>query len=332
MKRRQLVAAGAASAPLGAMISLGARAQARQIKINTISAANSPWAEAMKRFAELVEKESGGRLKVLVYTDGQLGDLQQTMAGMQLGTIEMAYLGLGVAVFLKGGEAMKLIYTPYLFNSKDQARRVLNSPEFLAIYDDVARKTNVRIFGAHGDRSPRAVQSTKGPILRPEDLKGLRLRVPPADIFSATFEAVGAQITPLGMTEIYTALARGIVDGQDNGFDLSIPLKFHEVAKHWSQTDHVYELTGWYASERVWQGFSPADRTLLGRAAAEAGMLATQLMQKLDDDGIAILKAAGVNVVTPDREAFRKAMADVPKRFEGKDWPAGMVERIRAMG
>jgi tripartite ATP-independent transporter DctP family solute receptor len=305
--------------------------EARTLRMGTISAANSPWADAMREFARIVEERSGGRLDVEIYTDGQLGDMQQLLAGMQLGTIEMAYFGLGVATFLKGAEKLKVIYTPYLFDSKEDAARILNSDEFHQIYEEIAQATGIRILGAYGDRSPRAIQTTKGPITKPEDVKGLRLRVPGIDIFERTFETLGAQVTPLGMTEIYTALSRGIVDGQDNGFDLSLPLKFHEVAKYWSATDHAYEVTGWYVSESVWQSLSDEDRAILSRAAEEAGAVATEGVDRLDASAIETLKAAGVTYTIPDRDAFREALADVYKEFEGKVWPDGLVEKIRAM-
>jgi TRAP-type transport system periplasmic protein len=302
----------------------------RTLRMGTISAANSPWADAMHEFARLVE-ESEGSLTVQVYTDGQLGDMQQMLAGMQLGTIEMAYFGLGVATFLNGAEKLKVIYTPYLFDSKADAARILNSDPFRAMYEEIAQATGVRIFGAYGDRSPRAIQTTEGPITVPEDLEGMRLRIAGIDIFERTFEELGVQVTPLGMTEIYTALSRGVVDGQDNGFDLSIPLKFHEVAKYWSATDHVYEVTGWYISEAIWQSLSDSERTILSRAAEQAGALATAGVNELDAAAIETLKEAGVTYTIPDREAFRAALADVHKEFEGTVWPAGFVQEIRAM-
>jgi len=133
----------------------------------------------------------------------------------------------------------------------------------------------------------------------------------------------------MGMMEIYNALSRGTIDGQDNGFDLSIPAHFHDAAKFWSATDHVQELVGFFVSERFWKGLKAEDRAIFDKAAQEAGKVTTELTQKLDAEGLALLKSAGVTVVTPDREAFKKAVAGVETQFEGKLWPAGLVERIR---
>src|SRR5690606_18077224 len=167
------------------------------------------------------------------------------------------------------------------------------------------------------------------PIMKPEDVKGMRLRIPSLPMLKATFDRLGVQVTPLSMLEIYNALSRGTVDGQDNGFDLSIPPKFHEAAKYWSATDHVQELVGFFVSERFWKGLSNEDRELFEKAAKEAGAVTTELTRQFDLDSVQTLKDAGVTYVVPDREAFRKAVEGVEKEFDGKLWPAGLVDRIR---
>jgi TRAP-type transport system periplasmic protein len=329
--KRVLIAIGAMLLAC-ASLSQSAHAQARIVKIATIGLTNSPWHKALLRFKEVVEAESKGRYSVAVYTDGQLGDIAQLLSAMQLGTIEFSYFGLSSIAFVKGGEAMNVLYTPYLFKSGEHAERIVNTePEFKDIFDKIASTAGVRMFGAWGQRSPRALQTTRGPIMKPEDVRGLRLRVPALPILKATFERLGAQSTQLGMLEIYNALSRGTIDGQDNGFDLSIPPKFHEAAKYWSATDHVIELVGFFASERFWKSLPEEDRVVFVKAAQEAGKVTTQLSRELDKEAVDTLKAAGVTYVVPDRDAFRAVLAGVDKQFDGKIWPEGFVDRIRKL-
>jgi TRAP-type C4-dicarboxylate transport system substrate-binding protein len=158
----------------------------------------------------------------------------------------------------------------------------------------------------------------------------MRLRIPPIPIFRDTFEAVGVKVVPLGLNEVYMALSRGQVDGQDNGFDLTLSFRFHEVSKFWSATDHVYDMGAFYVSERKWKTFTPEQQALFKRAAAEGGKLATQLGEELDKHGLEELKKAGVTYVVPDKAAFEKAWANVYKNYEGKVWPEGLVQRIKA--
>ena len=233
--------------------------------ISTASAAElslrlgGPWAsgsnlqKGMEKFAEVVGAETQGRIQVKVYADSQLGDIQQLLTGVQLGTVDMAYLAIGNAGQLKGGAPLNVAYVPHLFKSKQQATEALNGPIFSEMYEVVAKEAGVRIFAVYGARSPRAVQTSQGPIRKPEDL-----------------------------------------------------------------------------NERKWQSLKPADRELFRRAAMAGGQLATDLGEALDRDGIEILKKAGVAYVVPDRAAFNAIWADIPTPYEGKVWPAGLVQRIRA--
>ncbi len=300
------------------------------LRFGTPFVTNSNLHKAMEKFAEVVARESAGKIKVQVYADSQIGDIQQLIAGMQLGTVDMAYLGVGNSGQLKGCGPLNVSYLPYLFKSKRAAEDMLNGPIFQDLYEQCAQSAGVRIFAVGGDRSPRALVTTKGPILKPEDLNGLRMRIPPIPIFRDTFEAVGVKVVPLGLNEVYMALSRGQVDGQDNGFDLTLSFRFHEVSKFWSATDHCYDVGAFYVSERKWKTFTPEQKALFKRAAAEGGKLATQLGEELDKRGQEELKKAGVNYVVPDRAAFEKAWANVYKNYEGKVWPDGLVQRIKA--
>ena len=327
--RRRECAAGLLSLGLAGLPGRPARADARSVKIATIGMANSPWDLALRRFKQVVETESQGRYAVNVYTDGSLGDIAQLLSAMQLGTVEFSAFGLTSITLVRGGEPLNVSYTPYVFPSATAAERVLNNDEFRAIYEKIGQTAGVRVFGAWGQRSPRALQTVPGPITKPGQVSGLRLRIPAIPMLKAVFERLGAQITPLGMLEIYNALSRGTIDGQDNGFDLSIPAHYQDVARQWSATNHAFELVGFFASERFWRGLPADDRSLFEHASKEAGTVVTELTRKLDEDAIGLLKAAGCTYTVPDREAFKAALAGVEVPFEGKLWPAGLVDRIR---
>jgi len=284
----------------------------------------------MEKFAEVLAAESNGRYEVKVFPDSQLGDIQQLLTGVQVGTIDLAYLAIGNAGQLRGGAPLNVAYVPHLFKSKSEATETLNGPIFTEMYEAVAKGAGVRIFAVYGARSPRAIQTVKGPVRKPEDLKGMRIRIPPIDMLRAAMEAAGAKPVPMGLSDVYMALSRGTVDGQENGFDAAIQFKWHEVAKFWSATDHVFEVAAWYMNERKWQAMKREERELFRRAAKAAGQVATDLGEALDRDGIETLRKNGVTYAVPDMAAFNAAWADIHKPFEGKVWPAGLVERIRA--
>lgn len=300
------------------------------LRFGTPFVTNSNLHKAMEKFAEVVGQDSGGKIKVQVYADSQIGDIQQLIAGMQLGTVDMAYLGVGNSGQLKDCGALNIAYLPYLFKNKDKATQVLNGPIFQELYESCAKSSGLRIFAVAGARSPRAIVTTKGPVRKPEDLKGMRLRIPPIPIFRETFETLGVKVVPLGLNEVYMALSRGQVDGQDNGFDLTLTFRFHEVSKYWSATDHVYDVAAWYISEKRWKSLTKEQQDLLRRAAQVGGKVATDLGEQFDRQGMEELKKNGVTYVVPDKAAFEAAWKDVYKSYEGTAWPPGLVDRIKA--
>ena len=300
------------------------------LRFGTPFVTNSNLHKAMEKFAEVVAQDSGGKIKVQVYADSQIGDIQQLIAGMQLGTVDMAYLGVGNSGQLKDCGALNIAYLPYLFKNKDKATQVLNGPIFQELYENCAKSSGLRIFAVAGARSPRAIVTSKGPVRKPEDLKGMRLRIPPIPIFRETFETLGVKVVPLGLNEVYMALSRGQVDGQDNGFDLTLTFRFHEVSKYWSATDHVYDVAAWYISEKRWKSLTKEQQDLLRRAAQVGGKVATDLGEQFDRQGMEELKKNGVTYVVPDKAAFEVAWKDVYKSYEGTAWPPGLVDRIKA--
>lgn len=104
-----------------------------------------------------------------------------------------------------------------------------------------------------------------------------------------------------------------------------------EVAKFWSKTDHCFELATWYISERVWQTIAADDQAIFKRAAHAGGEIVTQLGAEIDRNGVEEIKKSGGTYTEPDIAAFREAFKDAHKPYDGKVWPAGLVEKIRAM-
>jgi tripartite ATP-independent transporter DctP family solute receptor len=315
-----------------ALIAIASFSQAADLtlRFGTPFVTNSNLHKAMEEFAKVVDKESGGKIRVQVYADSQIGDIQQLIAGMQLGTVDMAYLGVGNSGQLKGCGPLNVAYLPYLFKNKEKATQVLNGPIMQEFYESCAATSGIRIFAVAGARSPRAIVTTKGPIKKPEDLKGMRLRIPPIPIFRETFESLGVKVVPLGLNEVYMALSRGQVDGQDNGFDLTLTFRFHEVSKFWTATDHVYDVAAWYVSERRWKSLTKEQQELFKKAAQIGGKVATDLGEQFDRAGMEELKKQGVTYTVPDKAAFETAWKDVYKSYEGTVWPAGLVERLKA--
>lgn len=327
MKRRIFLGAMASTLAMPYI----AQAQAgRELRFASVNATGSVHEKGLQLFKETVESRTNGAIKVNIYLNSQLGDLGQIASGLQLGTIDLTLYGFGNLSPLAGGQSANVAFVPYLFNDKASAQQILGGPIFEPVFKDVATQSGVRTFAVAGARSPRAVNTTRGPIERPEDLQGFRIRVPPIELAKATFETMGASTVGTGISEVYMSLSRGQIDGQDNGFDLSLQFRFPEVARFWSATDHVYEMQIYCASERLWQRLTPDERDIFEEAGLAAGNLITQLTEEFDKAGMNDLIAQGVQFTTPDLGPFRRTLFDVYKPFEGRLFPEGLVDQIRA--
>jgi TRAP-type C4-dicarboxylate transport system substrate-binding protein len=302
---------------------------AREIRLG------SPWSTtatphaALVTFAREVEAKTSGRIRIRVFPDSQLGDIQALVNGLQLGTVEMSFLGIGNAGVLRGAGALNVAYVPYLHDSKERSEAVGNSPIFREMFDAIAQQSGVRLFAVHGHRSPRGIQNSVRPVTRVADMQGLRIRVPPIDLLRLMFERMGARPVVLGLGDTYMAISRQQVDGQENGIDAAVGFRWYEVAKHWTVSDHVFETGTWYANERVWQSFNSADRELLIECARLGGIDMSKAVAALETEGWTTMRNAGVQVASADIEEFRRTLADLHTGFEGRVWPAGLVERIR---
>jgi TRAP-type C4-dicarboxylate transport system substrate-binding protein len=304
---------------------------AREIRFGSAWSTTATPHAALVEFAKQVEAKTSGRIKARVFPDSQLGDIQALINGLQLGTVDMSFLAIGNAGVLRGGAALNVAYTPYLFPSKAKAEQIANTAVFREMYDSLASQSGVRIFAVYGQRSPRAVHNSVRPVNRAADIAGLRLRVPPIDGLRLMFEKLGARPVVLGLGDTYMAISRQQVDGHENGLDAAVGFRWYEVAKHWAVTDHVFETGAWYVNERLWAGLPSADRELLIECARLGGIEMSKAGEALDAQAITTLQGAGVAITRPDLGEFRSLLADVHLQSEGRVWPAGLVDRIRTL-
>jgi TRAP-type C4-dicarboxylate transport system substrate-binding protein len=281
-------------------------------------------------FAQKVEKRTNGEIKYQIFPAGQLGDIPASYQGMSLGTIDNFFVDITLLGYLKGHEEFFLGQVPYLFNSVEDARRIYNSEIYAPLLEKVRKEKGIRILAVRGDRAPRGINTTKGPIFAPADCKDIKIRVMPIPISIRTFEVWGFKSTPVAWNELFMALKQGLVEGQDNGLDVTVPNKFFEVAKYYAFSDHVYSIYGWYMSEKTYNKIPAKYQSIFSEEAKAAGDLETKLGVARQEKDLDTMLKAGVKVTIPNRYAFREASKDVYKEFEGKLWPAGMVEKIRA--
>ena len=165
------------------------------------------------------------------------------------------------------------------------------------------------------DNGVRHMSNSKKPLLKPEDLKGMKMRTPPDAVTVDIMQALGAEAQQIKFAELYVALQQGVVDGQENPLMNIHASKLYEVQKFISLTGHKYEMTPFLMSKRSWDKLSDADKKAVQEAAAEATAMQRKLSQESDEKLVADLKAKGVRVDTVDKSAFEKSTANVDDKW-----------------
>ncbi|HEX6361604.1 MAG TPA: TRAP transporter substrate-binding protein, partial [Albitalea sp.] len=282
---RTLVAAAAV-----AVLPLAAHAQAVKLTLGHGAAPGNPRHEAAVKFAEVLKAKTGGRIEVQVAPSAQLGDDAAMITALRTGALDISANSQGaIANVVPEYAAFGM---PFLFANLPQAWKLLDGPLGKELADKSAEKGLV-VLG-YWDNGIRHMSNTKKPILKPEDLKGMKMRTPPDAVTVDIMQSLGAEAQQIKFAELYVALQQGVVDGQENPLMNIHASKLYEVQKYISLTGHKYEMTPFVMSKRTWDRLTDADRKAVKEAAADATALQRNLSQESDDKLLADLNAKGV--------------------------------------
>jgi tripartite ATP-independent transporter DctP family solute receptor len=310
MRRGFVLAVGAA---IGlAVATSGWAAQSYTMKIGIGHAPTHSYVIASEKIKEWVQKRSNGRLKVEIFPSSQLGGEREMQEMVSLGTLEMTVTG--VAVIYEPLYA--LLEAPFLYRDRDHIKRVMEGPIVAELGESLLKK-GIRYVGFY-ENGFRNITNSKRLINSPADVKGLKIRTPENLAQIETFKALGAIATPMAFSELYNALAQGVVDGQENPLQNIWNGKFYEVQKHLAMTGHIYNSAYIVVSDKFWTGL-PADlRRIVEEATREASNFQLDMVANLDKKLLEDLKAKGMQATFPDREAFRKATGAAYDAFYAK--------------
>lgn len=298
------------------------------VRWGDLLAANHPQAQMIERVAAEMKEKSGGRIEVQGFPAGQLGSGKDMIEAVAAGTLHMTTDG-GAAIgqFLP---QITLIEAPYLWKDAAHMARALASGILDDMNKSLAEKRGMRMVQS-SYYGKRHLTTRDKAVKTADDMKGFKLRVPPVDTFRAMAEAWGARPTPIAFPELYLALSQGAVDGQENPLPTIQSGKFQEVQKFLVLTGHIITPRLVLVNDAFWKGLSDADRGLMSAALANAAKWQDAELSRQEDSLVGTFKAAGMTVIEPDLESFRKpVLASVPKMFEDK-WGKGQFERLLAM-
>lgn len=287
-----------------------------------------PQVVMIERVAADVKAKTNGRIDIQGFPGGQMGSSRDMIEAVSNGTQQL--ITEGAANFGAWIPSISVTEAPYIWKSPAHLIKAMNGPLLDKYNEQLVKARGMRILGAvyYGTRH---LTTSDRPVKTVADAKGLKVRVPENDVFKAMAESWGAKPTPMNFNELYLALKTGTVDGQENPLPTIKAGKFNEVQKYIILTGHVLTPRLVVVNDAAWQKIPAADRKIIEDVLKTHMAWADDQIQKQEIALIDEMKAAGVTIIQPDVEAFRKAtLAIVPPKFEAK-WGKGTFDSIADM-
>jgi len=287
-----------------------------EFKLGHVGEPGSLIAASADEFARLANAKLGGKGKVVVYGSSQLGGDKEMLQKLKLGTIDMA---VPSTVMSSEVDLFGVFEMPYLVKDRAHLHKI-EKEIFWPTLAPAVEKKGLKIL-ALWENGYRNITNNKHPINVPADLKGIKLRVPEGKWRVRMFQEYGANPSPMKFSEVFTALQTGVMDGQENPLAQIYSAKFYEVQKFLTLSGHVYSPAYLVVGAKKWATV-PADvRKLLEDAAKEAQPYVYKMGEKADTELLDKIKASGIKINTPNKDAFIAAStaiyADFSKEVAG---------------
>ena len=278
---------------------------------------------AVQEWKRLAEEKTNGKLKVELYPSSQLGSKSDVIEQMKMGA-NVITIADG-AFFMDYVPDFGILYAPYLTDSYEQMFKLIDSEFFKGLETELQGK-GLHIVTAkwvYGDRH----LITNKPVTTPEDLKGLKVRVPNIPLMIQAMETMGATPTPMPLGEVYPALAQGVINGMENPLPVIVGSKSYESAKHIALTGHIQNVSQWVAGQSFIETLPEDILKALKEAGDEAGVFGAQKVAEADAKALEEMKAAGVTVTEVDKALFKEAVK--PMYNNVKEWSPGLYDKVQ---
>jgi tripartite ATP-independent transporter DctP family solute receptor len=322
LTRRQVLA-GAAALPLFSIASRPAHAAEFNYKFATGQDPSHPVNKRAQEAIARIRSATGGRLDIKLFPANQLGSDTDLLSQIRNGGVE--FFNQASVVLSTLVPAAGIINTGFAFHDYNEVWKAMDGPLGAYVRAQI-EKVGLLTMSRPWDNGFRHVTTSTKPVRTPDDLKGMKLRVPAAPMLSSLFTALGASPTPINFNEVYSALQTRLVEGQENPLAIISSARLYEVQKYCSLTNHVWDaywiLGNRKAMERLPKDVQEIVRRELDKAATDERADIAALSVSLRTD----LVAKGVQVIEPDKKAFKDALArgsfykDLRGKFGDEAW------------
>lgn len=287
------------------------------LRLGNVVPATSTKNLANLKFSELVQGRTKNQVQVHVFAGSQLGNEMDLAQGAQMGTLDLFWGD--AAAYASFVKEFNVFNAPLVFKDERHWGAVVHGPIFDNLADQLLKKAGVRILGRYW-MGERYVLTRNKSVSSPDDMKGLKIRVPDIPMYTASFRALGAIPTPINYAEVYLSLQQGVVDGMENPVGLIASMKFYEVAKYltlvpWNNAVNVLVI-----NESAFGKLKPEHQKVLQDAGRESSKYLEELMTKETDECLKLFESKGVTLVRPkDISPWLAAVKDFPKKY-GDMW------------
>ncbi len=275
------------------------------LKLGHLANEDNTWHLGAVKFGEELAARTDGRIAVEVFPNESLGKEVDLINGMQLGTVDMTITGESLQNW---APQAALLAVPYAYKSIEHMDEVAGGEVGDAIKQQIIEKAQIRPI-AYFARGPRNLTSNRA-ITSPDELNGLKLRVPNVPLFVDVWKMLGAQPTPMAFSEVFTSLQNGTIDAQENPLALIKSANFNEVQKFINKTEHVRSWIYLTISELTWKKLSEADQAAVMEAAAAAQTYERELFVEDEKKLVGELTEKGMTFVEVDGDAFAAKAKD----------------------
>ncbi|MBT2699961.1 C4-dicarboxylate TRAP transporter substrate-binding protein [Bacillus sp. ISL-40] len=293
------------------------------VKIGYENQPGEPLDLAAQEWKRLAEEKSKGKIKVELYPSSQLGSKQDVIEQMKTGA---NIIHIADASFLMDYVPdIGVLSAPYLTDSYEDLFKVTDSDWFKGLEKDL-QKEGIHIVTTKWIYGDRQLITTK-PVKEPKDLKGLKVRVPSNPLAIKIMEKMGATATPLPLGEVYPSIAQGVIDGMENPLPVILGSKVYEKAKFLSLTAHTNMIIQWIAGQSYMESLPDDVAKVLKETGDESGKFMEKKVKESEVSVLKDLKDAGVEIVEPDKAAFKEATKAVYKEMD--EWSPGLYDKIQ---